>query len=466
MQLRKSLSIFLSLCMMLSIMSTPVTVSATSADTWQSLQTAINAGGTVTLDDDVTALASDAALTVPADMTVTLNLNGHTIDRALSSPADSGSVIIANTAASGADLGLKSGVPSISFSVAINENITNGSVSSDKNTAESGETIILTATPERGMVLNSITVTCGGKNVTLTDLGGGEYSFLMPDGNVAVTAEFGENEIFTINSAEEWEAFSRYIANGEYTDEDWKLGADISVNVSVTTTDYASGATVGTETHPFSGTFDGQGHTLTVNIADTYYYFDGNVQYYNQGAAPFRYISGATIENLTVEGTIYGGYHTAGLVGFNQGGESTIENCAVNVTFSASDNIYQYIGGVLGHNKSAKITMKDVVFGGTINNSEYGGAYRGNMVGGLIGWSDSSTVVLDNCLFKGSITGEIYRFNPVLLKNGSSTVSANLSDVYYTCEPHTVWLRQQRAECNKRKCQQTRIFGDSRKHAL
>ena len=94
MQLRKSLSIFLSLCMMLSIMSTPVTVSATSTDTWQSLQTAINAGGTVTLDDDVTALAGDATLTVPADMTVTLNLNGHTIDRALSSPADSGSIII------------------------------------------------------------------------------------------------------------------------------------------------------------------------------------------------------------------------------------------------------------------------------------------------------------------------------------------------------------------------------------
>ena len=254
------------------------------------------------------------------------------------------------------------------------------------------------------------------------------------------TAAFAENEIFTINNAADWEAFAAYIANGEYTDENWKLGADITVNVSVTTTDYASGATVGTEAHPFSGTFDGQGHTLTVNIADTYYYFDGNVQYYNQGAAPFRYISDATIKNLTVEGTIYGGCHTAGLVGFNQGGESTIENCTVNVTFAANDNIYQYIGGVLGHNKNAKITMKDVVFAGTINNSEYGGAYRGNMVGGLIGWSDSSTVVLNNCLFKGSVTGEVYRFNPVLLKDGSAAVSATLSDVYYTCEPHTVWL--------------------------
>ena len=587
MRLKKRLSVLLTLCMILSIMSMPVTVSATSAESWQSLQTAISAGGTVTLDGDVTASAGDAALTVPENTTVTLNLNGHTIDRSLSAPTASGSTIIAsgtlvingpgtitggnttgtgggvwvrggtvtlvsgaitgnnaktsgggvyvsgsgasftanggtianntaknggglatdgsgtliinggmisgnsasnngggiwlgsgtsfdinggtvtqntaevsgggvyinggahsfdggsitaNTAPSGADLGVKSGVSPIIFSVAIDEDITNGAVSSDKNTANYGETVTLTATPERGMVLDSITATCSGRNIPLSDLGNGVYSFVMPVGDVTVSAEFGENSIFTINSAADWEAFSAYIANGEYTDEDWKLGADISVNVSVTTTDYASGATIGTEEHPFSGTFDGQGHTLTVNIADTYYYFDGNVQYYNQGAAPFRYISGATIENLTVEGTIYGGYHTAGLVGFNQGGESTIENCAVNVTFSANDNIYQYIGGVLGHNKSAKITMKDVVFGGTINNSEYGGAYRGNMVGGLIGWSDSSTVVLNNCLFKGSVTGEVYRFNPVLLKNGSAAVSATLSNIYYTCEPHTVWL--------------------------
>ena len=587
MKLKKALSVFLALCMMLPILSIPVTVAKASADTWQSLQAALSAGGEVTLDADVTAISSDAALSVPANTAVTLDLNGHTIDRALGSPASEGSVfivygtlvingpgtitggntsgtgggiwarggvvrlesgtimgnnaknngggvyvsgngasftanggeisqntsknggglatdgagsiiinggaisgnsasnngggiwlgsgtsfdinggsvtentaavsgggvyinggshsfdggsIIGNTAESGADLGLKSGVSPISFSVSVDENITNGSVSSDQSAAESGATVTLTVTPERGMALSSITATCGGADVTLTELGGGEYSFTMPAGDVSITAEFGENELFTIRSAEDWEAFSQYIANGEYTDEDWKLGADITVSTEITTTDYASGATVGTEAHPFAGTFDGQGHTLTVNIADTYYYFDGNVQYYNQGAAPFRYISGATIKNLTVEGTIYGGYHTAGLVGFNQSGESTIENCTVNVTFSANENIYQYIGGVLGHNKSAAITMTDVVFGGTINNSEYMGAYEGNMVGGLIGWSDSSTVVLDNCLFKGSVTGEVYRFNPVLLKNGSSTVSATLTDIYYTCEPHTVWL--------------------------
>ena len=250
------------------------------------------------------------------------------------------------------------------------------------------------------------------------------------------TAVFGENDIFTINNAADWEAFATYIANGEYTDKVWKLGADISVNVSITTTDYASGATIGTEAHPFSGTFDGQGHTLTVNIADTYYDFDGHTSKFNQGTAPFRYIAGATIKNLTVDGSVYGVYHTAGLVGFNYSGESTIENCVVNATLSANDRTYQYIGGVLGHNRSAKITMKDVVFGGTINADEYNGSY----IGGLIGWSESSTVVLNNCLFKGSITGNVSAFNPVLLKNKESNVSATLTDIYYTCEPHTVWL--------------------------
>ena len=60
-----------------------VIVSATFFTPWQTLQNALNAGGTVTLDKNYTALASDSALEVPAGVTVTLDLNGHTIDRGL-----------------------------------------------------------------------------------------------------------------------------------------------------------------------------------------------------------------------------------------------------------------------------------------------------------------------------------------------------------------------------------------------
>ena len=63
---------------------------------WAGLQAAINNGGVIKLADDVIAENTDAALTVPADKTVILELNGHTINRALTSAVANGSVIINN----------------------------------------------------------------------------------------------------------------------------------------------------------------------------------------------------------------------------------------------------------------------------------------------------------------------------------------------------------------------------------
>ena len=70
-----------------------VTVSAAFAPdltTWAGLQAAFNAASTdaehptaITLTADVTAASTDAALTIPSGKYVTLDLNGHTIDRGL-----------------------------------------------------------------------------------------------------------------------------------------------------------------------------------------------------------------------------------------------------------------------------------------------------------------------------------------------------------------------------------------------
>ena len=63
---------------------------------WASLQAAISNGGVIKLAADVVAESTDAALTVPAGKTVVLELNGHTINRALTSAVANGSVIINN----------------------------------------------------------------------------------------------------------------------------------------------------------------------------------------------------------------------------------------------------------------------------------------------------------------------------------------------------------------------------------
>ena len=62
-------------------------------NTWVKLQAAFDAGGEVTLTQDITAEASDNALVVPSSKTVILDLTGHTIDRGLTTPTPDGYVI-------------------------------------------------------------------------------------------------------------------------------------------------------------------------------------------------------------------------------------------------------------------------------------------------------------------------------------------------------------------------------------
>ena len=226
-----------------------------------------------------------------------------------------------------------------------------------------------------------------------------------------VTVPIGdEQNPFVIRNKADWDAFAEKINAGYYTTSYYKLADDFDNSDPITTT-------VGTSDHPFEGHFDGNGKTLNIALNDTA----------NQGTAPFRYISGADIHDMTVIGSVNGKRHAAGLVGFN-GGTSTITDITVNANISATANGEGYIGGVIGHNMTATLTMTNVVYGGTLNN-------RGNCAGGLFGWSDSSTVTMTDCLFKGSYTGS-GSFHPVGCKNASDTVSVTLDRVYYTVDPN------------------------------
>ena len=289
----------------------------------------------------------------------------------------------------------------------------NGTILTDKNQATIGETVTLTPSPNTDFALEILTVMFGGDAVSTARQENGTYTFVMPAGNVTVTATF-RNEIGTssrpyeIHNKNDWDTFAARINAGEYTSDYYKLADDFDNSVAITTP-------VGTGSEPFRGHFDGNGKTLLVNISDTS----------AQGTAPFRYISGATIENLTVAGTVIGSAHASGLVGFNWSGASTINNAVVNVNVTnpaTEGNLH--IGGVLGHNKSAVITMTNVVFGGTISNN-------GSFAGGLVGWSDSSTVNLTDCLFSGEYTGS-GKFHPIACKNAENTVTSTVTRVYYT----------------------------------
>ncbi len=73
-----------------------IEIETARAKSFSALQTRINNtanGGTLTLDQDYTALPTDRYLCIPSNKTITIDLNGHTIDRNLSSAKDEGNVI-------------------------------------------------------------------------------------------------------------------------------------------------------------------------------------------------------------------------------------------------------------------------------------------------------------------------------------------------------------------------------------
>ena len=189
---------------------------------------------------------------------------------------------------------------------------------------------------------------------------------------------------YTIHAATGWDFFCDAMQDndtyGRFVGKTVKLGADISV------TRMAGGSG-----HEFGGTFDGQGHTLTVSYQNT----NGTVR-----TAPFSYVSGAIIKNLIVAGNITGmANRAAGIVGETGSSLSYVTNCVSSVNVSGS----YYTGGV---SVGGNVEITGCVFNGRIvgiNNS-----------GGFVGHSNSALVIRD-CLFapqEGStISGGTFYFN-------------------------------------------------------
>gem|GEM_PF-5901161 len=128
-----------------------------------------------------------------------------------------------------------------------------------------------------------------------------------------------------------------------------KLIADIDLS------DYPSFVSIGTYNRPFYGTFDGDGHTITLAI------YRDTVASMNY-ASLFGYCTNATIKNLTIAGTVYASTDAAGLVYWFQG-SGTLENIINKADVTAgmdASGIAKYANG----------TMTNCVNYGTITSTE------------------------------------------------------------------------------------------------
>ncbi|MBQ7571978.1 MAG: fibronectin type III domain-containing protein, partial [Bacteroidaceae bacterium] len=180
---------------------------------------------------------------------------------------------------------------------------------------------------------------------------------------------------FSIRSEADWDTFRQKVLDANGQDVAARLYADITITKSC-----------GDDRHPFRGTFDGNGHTLTININN-----DASYQ------APFRYVGNAAFRNLRTAGTVQtAGLYAGGLVGnITDGSNVTIDNCRVSVTLNSSTSGETGNGGIV-----VRLGEKSTV---AIRTSKFDGAFEGaesSHIGGFIGFcQDKSTAVIDNCLF-------------------------------------------------------------------
>lgn len=145
----------------------------------------------------------------------------------------------------------------------------------------------------------------------------------------------------------------------------------------------------------YAGTFDGQGHTVKNLYVD-------NVQ----DAGLFGSVTGQ-IKNLTVEGNISASTatHAGGIAGMlkeNAGKNVLISNCVskVNITFTGTSN-YVYAGGIVGYCGANSDTSTNV-----IDNCSYYGtitAKNGSCAGGILGAMTNRNVTIKNSSNYGTV---------------------------------------------------------------
>ena len=263
-----------------------------------------------------------------------------------------------------------------------------------KSSALEGEAITITYTQQMGESLDGLTLTgaTSGNNVTYTQ-SGNTYTFTMPaedvNLNATITYTLNENDFtqngdtYTIKTADGWNYFCRRLeVDGEMNGFSGKTVV-LAGNITVTTM-------AGSTDHPFKGTFDGDGHTLTFNYTAD-----------RTNCAPFRITDGATIRNLHATGQIEGGaqHYLSGLVG-SASGNLTIENCRVSTQISSTVSGIANNGGFVGllssHYNQCYIT--GCVFDGLIYNSNTWNQTYG--CGGFVGgFSQYGYAILEDCLF-------------------------------------------------------------------
>ena len=287
----------------------------------------------------------------------------------------------------------------------------------DAHYAASGNSVSLTLGSKSGYTTSGYTASAG-------TLSGSEnpYTLTMPGSNVTISAASCTANALTtdgsgnylINNTDDWNAFCAHVEFGiAFSGATVKLTDDISV------TTMAGSYTSDDDYHPFSGTFDGDGHTLTLNVS-------------KQGrfAAPFKCVKDATIKNLHTAGTINGtgnsdGKLLAGLAGICFS-SATITNCRSSVTLTTNFGEDAAMAGIVAGTKGGSLTIAGCVFDGTMTGS------TNTRCAGIAGYEYiATTTAISNTLFAPT-TLTVSTADDGYTKTISRDDAPTITNCYYT----------------------------------
>ena len=149
-------------------------------------------------------------------------------------------------------------------------------------------------------------------------------------------------------------------------------------------------------TNYFAGTLDGNGKTVYVTLTAT------------NGVGVVGYSGGATVLNLTVQGTITcsgSGMGAGGIVGtpvYASGAVTTVKNCVNEATVKNTHATNGNAGGIVGRS-SANLLIENCVNKGEVSTTA-------NYAGGILGYSlkasAAPSVTIKNCRNEGAISGK------------------------------------------------------------
>ena len=279
-----------------------------------------------------------------------------------------------------------------------------------------GETVFkgkVTVTPDstiekgtfNGEVINNGTITGGTFNDAVNNTGtitGGTFSGGITGTPALITGNGTETDPYQIGTTEGLKWF-RDKVNDAKTEEETKICAVLTADIDLKNEAWTP---IGpSESSAYTGTFDGQGHTVR-NLSIT-----GDFKC----AGLFGVVShNGTIKNLTVAGKVSSSSSqckAGGIVGYAS--NAVIKNCSNHCSVSGGDS--SYVGGIAGCNVDG-VRIIDCYNVGTIKNCS---DYSPLAVGGIAGQNNGT---ISNCYNVGTVSngdrvGEIVGFNFATVEN-------------------------------------------------